>query len=279
MGREVKRVPLDFNAALDEVWHGYLAPDRFAEIPCPNCRNGYSPSAQYLHDLWYGYLPFAPLNPLTAATPAVRAFAERNVARAPEYYGGGERAIHREAVRLAALWNGQWGHHLSQDDVDALVDAGRLMDLTHAWDAERRWQPKDPPVRPTAEQVNEWSLRGRGHDSINASVVIAARCARVGVATRCATCDGHASLDAYPGQRAEAEAWEPTEPPTGEGWQLWTTVTQGSPISPVFSTADDLADWMTGKPCLPGGDHPVFETARAFIEAGWTPTFVAIGDA
>ena len=47
----------------------------------------------------------------------------------------------------------------------------------------------------------------------------------------------------YPGQRAEAEAWEPTDPPTGDGWQLWETTSEGSPSSPVFATAEALADW------------------------------------
>ena len=61
--------------------------------------------------------------------------------------------------------------------------------------------------RYTAEQVNEWSLRGFGHDSINASIVIRARCEREGVPDECSRCHGHGSIETYPGQRAEAEAW------------------------------------------------------------------------
>lgn len=34
-----------------------------------------------------------------------------------------------------------------------------------------------------------------------------------------------------------------SEPPVGEGYQLWETTSEGSPISPVFSTAEELADW------------------------------------
>lgn len=33
------------------------------------------------------------------------------------------------------------------------------------------------------------------------------------------------------------------DPPVGEGYQLWQSVTEGSPISPVFSSAEKLADW------------------------------------
>lgn len=33
------------------------------------------------------------------------------------------------------------------------------------------------------------------------------------------------------------------DPPTGEGFQLWETTTEGAPISPVFETAEALASW------------------------------------
>lgn len=38
--------------------------------------------------------------------------------------------------------------------------------------------------------------------------------------------------------------WEKTEPPTGEGWQLWETVSEGSPISPVFPTQDEFRAYL-----------------------------------
>jgi len=31
------------------------------------------------------------------------------------------------------------------------------------------------------------------------------------------------------------------DPPTGEGWQLWETVSEGSPLTPVCATAEELA--------------------------------------
>lgn len=260
MGRELRRVPLDFDWPIGEVWHGYLMPDQLTEDACPDCKNGYSPHAQHLFDLWYGRAPFDPTStgstPLQPDTPAVREFAERNVVNAPWFYGTGEPAIRREAQRLADLFNGAWGHHLAQDDVDALVAAGRLIDFTHTWSPEERWQPIDPPVTPTAAQVNEWSLRGMGHDSINASVVISARCAREGFDVECPRCEGHASTEAYPGQRAEAEAWEPTDPPEGEGYQLWETTSEGSPKSPVFATLDELCTYAA-EHCSVFADHMV----------------------
>jgi hypothetical protein len=278
MGREIKRVALDFSWPLREVWQGYLSPERLHEEQCPDCERGYSPRAEYLLKQWYGNAPFTPEMPLTERTPAVRAFAERNVTRSPEFYGTGEWAIACEARRLAQLWNGYWSHHLEQVDVDALVAAGRLMDLTHTWSKETKWQPRVPPVTPTAAQVNEWSISGFGHDSINAGVVIQARCEREGVSDTCATCAGHASLERYPGQRADAEAWEPEEPPAGDGYQLWETVSDGSPVSPVFATPGELATWMS-QPDHPGTLDPITcEQALRFIDAGWAMSMVLTTD-
>lgn len=276
MGREVKRVPLTFDWELGKVWEGYLSPDRFNEVKCPDCKGGYSQHAQYLYDLWYGRVPFDPAETgstrLTSSTPAVLAFAERNLANAPEYYGTSRFALSREAQRLADLWNGMWMHHITQADVDALVEAGRLYDFTHTVVRGKGWEPKNPPVVPTAAEVNEWSLRGgfSGHDGINAMVAVRERCKREGVAINCASCEGHGSTEAYPGQRAEAEAWKASEPPTGDGWQLWETVTEGSPESPVFATADELARWMSDP--ARGDDWVPQATAAKFIAVGWAPT-------
>lgn len=275
MSREIFRVPLDFDYPLNKVWFGYLMPKRLHENPCPDCKNGHSEHAEFLWAIWYGNEPFHPISTgstrLTAETPAVRAFAERNVNQSPDlYWGGDEGAIVREAQRLASMWNGQWCHHLNQDDVDALIAAGRLMDFTHTWSRETGWQPVVPTPTVTAVEVNEWSLRTSGHDDLNASAVIRARCKQDDMPYECATCGGEATIEAYPGQRAEAEAWEPTEPPTGEGWQLWTTVNEGAPISPVFATAEELAGWMSdpGR----GRDWVPFDAAMKFIGEGWAPS-------
>lgn len=281
MSREVKRVPVDFDWPLNEVWQGYLMPENLREDDCPDCKNGYSTQAQHLFDLWYGYVPFDPdttgSKPLTPSTPAVRAFAERNVAHSPHFYGTGEAAIVQEATRLADMWNGQWCHHLNDDDVAALLEADRLWDLTRKITSEG-WRAIVPKPVPTAAQVNQWSLTGFGHDSINASVVVRSRCAREGQPEACATCGGHGGVEAYEGQRAEAEAWKPTEPPTGQGWQLWETVSEGSPVSLVFPDAEGLAQWLTtpegGKMTGPSRRPMALSAARKFVESGWAPSGV-----
>lgn len=86
-----------------------------------------------------------------------------------------------------------------------------------------------------------------GHDAVNrwhaTEVLIKAAGLDPETWGVCAACGGHGSFETHPGQRDEAEMWEPFEPPTGDGWQLWETVSEGSPTSPVFTTAEELATW------------------------------------
>lgn len=283
MGREIRRVPVDFDWPLNKVWSGFVMPDELRLPPCPDCDGqGWSPEARALSDRWYGKAPFRPEDrgsePLTPETPGVRAFAERNVANAPWFYGTGESAIVREAFRLSSMWNQQWYHHLNQDDVDALVAAGRLMDFTHTWTPETRWQPKDPPYTPTAAEVNAWALSGMGHDSISQHVVVRAELERLGQPERCSNCDGKGDV-ATDEQRAAEEAWEMTDPPKGDGWQLWETVSEGSPISPVFPDDEGLIVWLSTEYSWGTDSQPMSrERAEAFVrEVGWAPTFISVG--
>ncbi len=247
----MRRVPLDFDFVGD-TWPGYLMPE---SLQCDDCKycdgGGYSTFARDQHDRWYGYVPFDPAETgstrLTPETPAVRAFAERNVSQNAEFYAeyhpGPQPAV-REAERLCRIWNGMWSHHLAQADVDALIAGHRLMNFTHTWKKGDGWQPIVPAPVVTAEQVNTWSLNGFGHDSINAMVVIEAACERNGQPYACDRCNGSGGIESYPGQREEAENWEGTGPPSGPGYQLWQTVSEGGPVSPVFATPEELADWI-----------------------------------
>jgi hypothetical protein len=277
MGREVRRVAFDFDWPLNEVWEGFLSPKELHEDKCSTCNgSGYSAHAKHLQNRWYGYVHFEPYEtgsePLTIYTAEVRAFAQRNIDRSPEYYGTGDAAVEREAQRLCDLWNRAWSHHLSQDDVDALIASDRLWDFTHTCRKGEGWKPIEPTPEVTAEQVNRWSILGFGHDSLNCSIVVRAACEREGEPHLCWRCNGHGSLEQYPGQRAEAEAWKPTDPPAGDGWQLWETVSEGSPISPVFATADDLATWMSDP--ARGDQWMPSHVARKFVEDGWAPSLV-----
>lgn len=257
--RTVKRVPLDFEWPLNQVWKGYLNPHYDQARKCLSCQGtGYAERARFLSDQWYGHAPFSPADtgsqPLTTETPAVRAFARRNVEGSPDFNGTGEWAVEREGQRLINMWNEQWCHHLAQEDVDALIEAGRLHDFTHSWEQGKGWSPKEPCPVVSAPDVNEWSIHGFGHDSINQWVCLKARCEREGVPVTCSICDGECGIWPSPEIKSAYENWETQEPPEGEGWQLWETVSEGSPISPVFAAPNELARWCEANATIFAGE-------------------------
>jgi hypothetical protein len=279
MGRELKRVPLDFQWPIDKTWWGFLMPDVFHEEQCTTCEGtGYSHFALHLQNRWYGKIPFHPTEtgstPFLTDEPAIRALATRNVESAPEFYGSGPEAIEREAQRLADIYNSSWSHHLAQEDVDALLAAERLLDFTHDFVRGEGWIPKDPRPEVLAAEVNRWSLVGMNH--IDWWPVVQAVCEKQGKPFECSECKGHGAHEKFPGQRREAERWERTEPPTGEGWQLWETVSEGSPITPVFETAEALVDHLVNV----GAWHKKWDRASAerFVHGtGWAPSGMVIG--
>jgi len=263
MGRELKRVALDFDwpwQGRGKVWKGYINP--FPASKCLSCDgSGYSPKAKRFQDEWYGSVHFDPIEygsePLSFESPNLRAFAKRNVDQNPAFYGTGPEAIYKEQIRLFTMWRAQWSHQLTQEDVDALVEAGRLVDFTRlprtdeqreALEKQRAegggyWMKESNGYHPTAAEVNEWSLMGLGHDSSNQWICVRARCERQGIRVECTECGGEGWV--YPSEeyKAQHEAWESYEPPAGEGFQLWETTSEGSPVSPVFETIEALCEW------------------------------------
>ena len=57
-------------------------------------------------------------------------------------------------------------------------------------------------------------------------------------------CNGEGTLP-HPNEaiRKLHDEWKEYEPPAGAGYQLWETCSEGSPVSPVFASAEELADW------------------------------------
>lgn len=86
----------------------------------------------------------------------------------------------------------RWVNKITQDEVDLLWEDHRLRDFKE---------------KPTAEQVNEWSKRGMGHDSINAMLLIKHRATRLGVYGQCDVCDGHGNTFTAPAARLALQLW------------------------------------------------------------------------
>jgi len=300
MGRKVKRVAAGFNWPLEKVWEGYVNNPHRPPHKCGACKGtGSSTVARHLKDLWYGYAPFKPegrgSKPHLPTDEHVVDFATRNVNRAPEYYGTGEFAIQSEARRLAAHWNSCWSHHLNDRDVAALIEGGRLYDFTHEIAPGKGWQAKVPCPIPSAREVNIWSCGSLGHDCINQWVVVRAECKRLGVRSICGRCHGSGQIWSSRGARKRYNGWERSEPPAGDWWQVWETVSEGSPITPAFATHRELIDYLvkggdawdrkrlmkylfTGRN-LTGRKHGGWsrEDAESFVDAEWAPSTISVG--
>jgi hypothetical protein len=70
-----------------------------------------------------------------------------------------------------------------------------------------------------------------------------------------------------PAVKEAYDAWKPTDPPEGPGWQLWETVSEGSPVSPVLPTREAFVEYLMSQ----GSTR---SAAEAFTKSGWTPSGV-----
>jgi hypothetical protein len=206
MGRNLKRVPLDFKWPMKQIWKGYINP--YHGEPCLTCDgSGGSPEAMKFHDEWY-------------------AFDDQVWVEYVDKYGR-QRRYNDKAHE----------YHLSQIEVDALIENNRLRDLT-----------KNGHI-PSVEEVNEWAKKdGMGHDAINFWICTAVVLKEKGVDQNCPICHGKGVI--YPSDEIEQKEseWYDKErfhPPVGKGYQLWEDTSEGSPISPVFSNTNDLAEYCS----------------------------------
>lgn len=190
MGREVKRVPLNFEWPIGKVWEGYLLPDELDEQQCRSCGSrGSTPARQWVEQM--AALCLLLNNDLRSQ--------EQGRPMHPYFDDTGSRADMRPTPDIAEFTIGLAGRGVPGDFHDSIDN----------------WRATEKLIQAAGLDPETWGI--------------------------CAACAGHGSVEKYPGQRAEAEAWEPTEPPTGEGWQLWSTTSEGDPMTPAFPTREALA--------------------------------------
>lgn len=219
-----------------------------------------------LHKVWQGFIN--PFNSLRESCPACD--------------GSGQNP---ETKQISDDWydfggtGRRWCDQITQDEVDALAKGGRLHDFTSHFVPGKGWVANDPPTIPTAEQVNAWSRgRGFGHDAINRWICVETRAKRLGVYGKCPACKGSGEHWFSEEARRRGKRWKDVRPPTGEGWQLWETVSEGSPVSPVFTTAEDLARWMASPaPDSEFSRASSYEVALRFVQRGWAPSMLSSG--
>ena len=138
-----------------------------------------------------------------------------------------------------------FGAVLTEDEIAALLEGNRLLELTHEI-VVSKWVKKSPEVIPTPEDVRRWSLVGIGHDGINRAIIMGARCKRHGVPRDCPHCQGTSFMWFSKEVEESHNAWEPRWPPVGLGYQLWKDTREGkAPFSPVFDSLSGLSVWCS----------------------------------
>jgi hypothetical protein len=260
MGRQIRRVPLDFKHPMGKVWTGFVNPHKYAR-QCPHCEGiAVNAATKELYDTFY------------------------------DSNGHGSRWDYirdRQGNAIDTIGDcRRWCDAITQDECDALYEEGRLNgNRTHDWVKKEgadhyHWVEKPGFVRPTAAEINAAnapSARGMGHDAINMWILIKARAKRLGVYGECEHCDGEGHLWDSEEDKIAYESWKDYGPPEGEGWQVWETVSEGSPITPVFGTPEELIDYLVDVGTSWGQKYSR-QAATAFVtsERGWVPSAMIV---
>lgn len=231
MGREIKRVALDFDWPMDKTWEGYFTPSELQGESCEDCHgSGQTPSGWWLQHFSQRFEILAgdigaqeqgrPLHPWIAEDPYP--YAKRV---------GYSTEVIRPSEDMAELLAALEGHN----DVERVKNRGGSSYGVYK-------------ALIKASGIEDWGV--------------------------CKPCKGNGVLEEYEGQFAERDAWKPIEPPAGAGWQLWETVSEGSPISPVCATREKFIEWLMNDYHWGVSGPLTREQAEKFIESAWAPSFI-----
>jgi hypothetical protein len=286
MGRELRRVPLDFEWPLNKRWKGYLNPHY---VKCPICPDGSGNTEDYLmleHFLRRlllageesvkrpsGYVPKKGPPSLGARAFGIDPSTERRwpfdtdpVTVLSKIAGRDiseqDAWIIRRVARIVPK-PGIWSPYLSRyawSEVDGKRVRKVVLDPNGGMYYPHPYLVEDEGIADVGPTLHEFvrvlpGVRTGGLAGFdNCWDVIRAVLAKHGFETeeyglkdwgQCPFCKGHGI---HPDHLEAHEAWKREDPPTGEGYQLWETVSEGSPITPVFATPEELAEYLTGHP-------------------------------
>ena len=115
-----------------------------------------------------------------------------------------------------------------------------------------------------------------GHDSSDAWMAVKKLGELAGLQKEWSTCKHCAGDSIDPNIKEKYEAWEETQPPEGEWYQVWETTSEGSPNSPAFETPEELAEWLESNNASSFGRHTCsYDQWLDFIRGpGWAPSMI-----
>jgi hypothetical protein len=193
VGREIRRVPANFDWEIGKTWEGFLNPYSDHIRKCDDCGGiGYNEATKELYDTFYD----SHHNGVTW-----------------EYRFEDGRAV--ELLGVTKRWQNQ----LTQDEYDALIESRGF---------------KNPPPLEEFNRRNCHPTRGYNFDACDMHLMVRTRAQRLGVYGHCPKCKGSGSYWESEAWKALGEAWKEIPVPTGDWWQVWETVSEGSPITPAF---------------------------------------------
>lgn len=101
---------------------------------------------------------------------------------------------------------------------------------------------------------------------------------------------GETSWEDWYGQRPDPDHYFPEFTEPREGWCLYETVSEGTPVTPVFESAEDLIDYLVengdfvdqsrrarGFTAIPCDPWPRNQAEQVVLNSGWRPSMVIKG--
>lgn len=209
MGRLCKRVPLDFSWPMKTLWIGYVNP--YNSVDCPYCENGYSAKAQAIREEVYPHL-------------------KGDYCRVPNPY------------REDMCYNPHSKeHNMTQDEVDYFMSKQHKVEMDQVNRVMASQFPDAEKITP--EIFSKLSLIIFDLTYALDRWMIEYHSEKEGWDSSCPHCHGEGRLFLNDEIKRLHEEFTWVEPPTGEGYQMWEDTSEGSPITPVFRTAEELAEY------------------------------------
>lgn len=209
MGRLCKRVPLDFSWPMKTLWIGHVNP--YQGVKCPYCEIGYSKQAQEIREQVYPW-------------KKGDEWRVQNPYRVNELYFPNAKE-----------------HNMTQDEVDYYMSRQHKNKLETVNRVMADRFPEADKVTP--EIFSQLSLLLWDFTYDLDGLLIQYHSEKEGWDSSCPHCHGEGVLFLNEEIKRLHDEFRWVEPPTGEGYQMWEDTSEGSPITPVFKTAEELAEY------------------------------------